>query len=145
MNFPKLVIASNGEQTAVLLDGIFIGSGIERLDFSTENEAGEMKSTIRIMDLDVRRASLEPNTEKFSEFLEKTAGTGETSKILERFKGVAYMKEDSTVNLSVKIDASEMDDVTRKAERLNALLEEASSIVNELASREINLSVNVKD
>lgn len=47
------------------------------------------------------------------------------------------------INLHVYIDTSEMNEVTRKAERLNVLLEEASSLMNELASKEIKLSVNI--
>lgn len=68
MKFPKLVIASDGYCTGVLLDGVFIGQGIERLDFSTQNKNGEMASTIRILDLDVKAASLASDTEKFYKF-----------------------------------------------------------------------------
>lgn len=74
MNFPKLVIASDGEHTGVLLDGIFIGQGIERLEFSTQNKNGEMKSTIRIMDLNVGSAQIKPDSDRFAEFLEKLSG-----------------------------------------------------------------------
>lgn len=73
MEFPKLVIASDGIRTGVLLDGIFIGQGIERLDFSTQNKMGEMKSTVHIMDLDVNTAKLETDGDRFTEFLEKLA------------------------------------------------------------------------
>lgn len=69
--FPKLVIASDGDCTGVLLDGVFIGQGIERLDFSTENKDGEMRSTIRIMDLDLRYVSMERDAEKFRDFMER--------------------------------------------------------------------------
>lgn len=55
------------------------------------------------------------------------------------------MKENSTVNLTAKIDTSELDAVTKKAERLNSLLREASSLLDELASREIKLSVEVEN
>lgn len=82
MKFPKFVIASDGYRTGLLLDGVFFGKGIERIDFSTENKDGKMKSTIRIMDLDVNSSSLECGSEKFSEFLE---GIAETEKILEGF------------------------------------------------------------
>ncbi len=71
MNFPKLVIASDGIRTGVLLDGVFIGQGIERLEFSTQNKDGELKSTIRFMDLSVGTAKLDPDSSRFAEFLEK--------------------------------------------------------------------------
>lgn len=82
MNFPKFVLASDGRYTGVLLDGVFIGQGIQRLDFSAEDKNGEMKSTIRIMDLDVGVVSLERGEEKFSEFLD---GMAKEPKILEGF------------------------------------------------------------
>lgn len=44
----------------------------------------------------------------------------------------------------VVIDTSEIDSVTKKAERLNELLMEARSLENELASREITLTVKVE-
>lgn len=70
MNFSKFVLASDGQHAGVLLDGVFIGQGIQRLDFSAEEKNGKMRSTIRIMDLDVGTVSLERGDEKFSEFLE---------------------------------------------------------------------------
>ncbi len=54
--------------------------------------------------------------------------------------------DENKVTLHVDIDMSEMDEVTRKAERLNELLERASSIVDELAAKgSITLSVDVGD
>lgn len=54
--------------------------------------------------------------------------------------------DENKVTLHVDIDMSEMDEVTRKAERLNELLERASSIVDELAAKgSITLSVDVED
>lgn len=82
MNFSKFVLASDGQHAGVLLDGVFIGQGIQRLDFSAEEKNGKMRSTIRIMDLDVGTVSLERGEEKFSEFLE---GMTKKSKILEGF------------------------------------------------------------
>ena len=73
MKLPKLIIASDGQHTAALLDGVFIGQGIERLDFSSETKDRKMKSTIRIMDLDVGSVSLERGTEHFSKALEAMA------------------------------------------------------------------------
>ncbi len=74
MKFPKLVIASNGRATGVLLDGVFIGEGIRRLDFSTQGkDGGLLRNTIRIMDLDVRTVSLSKDAEEFTKFLENLA------------------------------------------------------------------------
>ena len=77
MEFPKLVIASDGYCTGALLDGVFISQGIGRLDFSTQDENGEAKSSIRILDLDVKRAKLiagEKAKNEFAEFMESLAG-----------------------------------------------------------------------
>lgn len=55
------------------------------------------------------------------------------------------MNGDNTVSLKLKIDTSEIAKATQKAERLNELLKEASSIVGELASMgEIVLPVDIK-
>lgn len=56
----------------------------------------------------------------------------------------AETPEENEITLPVHIDTSKMDRTTGKAERLNALLKEASSLVNELASKEIKLSVEVE-
>lgn len=73
MAYPKVVIASDGQHTGVLLDGVFIGQGISRLDFSTHNKDGERKSSIRFMDIDVKNASLQTDERKFLEFCEGIA------------------------------------------------------------------------
>lgn len=52
--------------------------------------------------------------------------------------------ESNTIHLKAKIDTSELEQVTQKVEILNDLLEKASSIIAELASKEINLSVSVE-
>lgn len=49
MEFPKFVLVSDGYHTGLLLDGIFFGKGIKRLDFSTENKDGNSESTIRVL------------------------------------------------------------------------------------------------
>lgn len=76
MDFPKLVIASDGHSTGALLDGVFIGKGIERLEFSSENKDGKPTSTLRLLDLDVGLASLEIESEThgFSKLMEGMAG-----------------------------------------------------------------------
>lgn len=86
MNFPKFVMASDGTYTGLLLDGVFIGQGVQRLDFSVEVKDGEPKSTIRLLDLDVRSASLERGEEKFAEFLERLAGGKQDDELLKEFK-----------------------------------------------------------
>ena len=73
MAYPTVVIASDGQHTSVLLDGVFIGQGISRLDFSTHNKDGEKKSSIRFMEIDVKTASLQRDERKFSEFCERIA------------------------------------------------------------------------
>lgn len=80
MEFPKLVIATDGRRTAALLDGIFIGKGIMRLDFSSENEDGDMKSTIRILDLDVDSVELSTDPARFVEFMERLAEAQEQAR-----------------------------------------------------------------
>jgi len=54
MNTPRLLIASDGEKTAVLIDGVIIGQGIERLDFTTEPEP-----TISVMNLSVKHVKID--------------------------------------------------------------------------------------
>lgn len=71
MNFPKFVMASDGTSTGVLLDGVFIWSGVERLDFSTEYKDGSRKSTIRLMDLSVESVSMKNGEKEFLEFLDR--------------------------------------------------------------------------
>lgn len=73
MNFPKLVIASDGRCTAALLDGVCFGKGIHRLDFSTENSNGEMKGTIRIMELSLDSVHLSRDTAEFQRLMEGMA------------------------------------------------------------------------
>lgn len=48
MEMPKLVIATNGKSTMALLDGVVIGPGIRRLEFSADGNNGA-KSTIRLL------------------------------------------------------------------------------------------------
>lgn len=69
MSFPKLIIATDGNCTKALLDGIAIGSGIRRLDFSTEDSSGERRSVLRVLDLDIERAKLSANSQEFMDWL----------------------------------------------------------------------------
>lgn len=54
MQYPKLVILSDGDDTAVLFDGVCIGAGLEQLDFTTEP-----KPTISLLKLNVKTARLQ--------------------------------------------------------------------------------------
>lgn len=66
MKYPKLVIASDGNYTGILLDGVFIGQGVKHMEFVADSEEG---GTIRIMDLDVKNVSLQQGTERFDGFM----------------------------------------------------------------------------
>lgn len=90
MKFPKLVIASNGHHTAALIDGVFIGKGIERLDFSSETKDGEMESTIRVMDLNVEHVKMlaAKDFDRFMEAMSREtptapAATGAVEEVME--------------------------------------------------------------
>ncbi len=69
MSVPKLIIASDGDRTAAVIDGILIGQGIERLDFSTENKNGDKEGTLRILDLNVGRAKLSTDLSPFMKWV----------------------------------------------------------------------------
>lgn len=69
MSVPKLIIASDGDHTAAVLDGILIGQGIERLDFSTENKNGDKEGTLRILDLNVGRVKLSTDLSPFMKWV----------------------------------------------------------------------------
>lgn len=68
MNYPKFVIASDGYSTGVLLDGVFIGKGVERIEFVADGKSKEAK--IRVLELDVKKATLEKDESKFAEFMD---------------------------------------------------------------------------
>ena len=69
MSVPKLIIASDGDHTAAVLDGILIGQGIERRDFSTENKNGDKEGTLRILDLNVGRVKLSTDLSPFMKWV----------------------------------------------------------------------------
>lgn len=52
--------------------------------------------------------------------------------------------ETPDIKLTAHVDQTEVDQALGKVEHLNELLKEARSLVGELASMEINLSVNVE-
>ena len=53
--------------------------------------------------------------------------------------------EDNIVNIDAKINYVNLDETIKKAELLNRLLREANALVNELASAEIKLSVDIEN
>lgn len=48
------------------------------------------------------------------------------------------------LELTTKVDVEEIDAAIRKVEQLTDMLEKANSLVCELASREVNLKLNVE-
>ena len=70
MEYPKLVIVSDGQRTAALLDGIFIGRGVERLELSTEDKEGRSNVTIRLLEINVAAF----HAEKSPDALERMMG-----------------------------------------------------------------------
>ena len=48
------------------------------------------------------------------------------------------------MNQMVSVNSSELDEAIVKAERLNKLLEEANSLVKELASHEVKVIVSIE-
>ncbi len=74
--------------------------------------------------------------------------TSDRVDVLESLAGIPFpfMEDESnTIHLKASVDTSELDRVMDKAKELNSLLENASSLVKELASVEINLSVKVEN
>lgn len=53
MKYSKLMIASDGERTGVLLDGKLYGSGIERVTFDSSPIDGFPKPQISLQNIDV--------------------------------------------------------------------------------------------
>lgn len=48
-------------------------------------------------------------------------------------------------SVEVFIDMSEIDEAIRKTERLNQLLKEANSLVNELASKRVTVTASIAE
>jgi len=69
MSTPKLIIATDGNHTAALLGDVVIGQGIQRLDFTTEGDGGEMRSTLRILDLDIKTVEISTNKRRFMDWV----------------------------------------------------------------------------
>lgn len=65
MKSSKCMIATDGNHTIAYLDGVCIGSGIERLEFLADATG----SKIRLMDVDIGNAELTQGTEQFEAFL----------------------------------------------------------------------------
>lgn len=92
MEFPKLVIASDGHCTGALIDGISIGKGIKRLEFSADGEGGQAKGTIRVLELDVAQASLEVESETHS-FENLMAGMTGIKKVMSAWSDTDMAKQ----------------------------------------------------
>lgn len=58
MDYPKMLIASDGSSTLVVLDDVLIGKGINKLEFSTEDINGAQHATIKMIDVDVESVEL---------------------------------------------------------------------------------------
>ena len=65
MSYPKLVIVSSGEKTAILLDGKMMSEGIENVEFLAEGAT----TTLNITGIDVERFSF-GGPEDFKSFCE---------------------------------------------------------------------------
>lgn len=77
MSYPKLVIASDGRDTGILLDGVFFGQGIHRLEFVADGA----ESRVRLFDIDLNVFSRCGSEVEFSDFMENTVTL---SKLTER-------------------------------------------------------------
>lgn len=53
-------------------------------------------------------------------------------------------KNNATLYLNVEADTSEIDEATKKAERLHHLIKEANSLADELSRKKIKTNVSVK-
>lgn len=65
---PKLVIATLGNKTNVFLEGKQIGKGVRGLVYSAQDEDGNLKPTLKLLEVDVNEFSLE-NGKNLEEFL----------------------------------------------------------------------------
>lgn len=65
---PKLVIATLGNATNVFLEGKQIGKGVRGLVYSAQDEDGNLKPTLKLLEVDVNEFSLE-NGKNLEEFL----------------------------------------------------------------------------
>lgn len=74
MENPKMIILSDGFSTQVVVDDVLIGKGIGRLEFSTKDETGEQRATIKIIELNL-------------ESVEMRKAAGLTEKILHNISG----------------------------------------------------------
>lgn len=59
----KTAIISDGNRTALFLDGVLIGKGIQKLEFSTEDRNGKGSATVRLLEINVRLAEVLTGTE----------------------------------------------------------------------------------
>lgn len=55
VNQPQIAVISSGRNTVLYANGYLYGSGIERLEFSTEDKNGKMSTTIRLLEVDASK------------------------------------------------------------------------------------------
>ena len=73
---PKLVIATLGHTTNVFLEGKQIGDGVEGLVYSAKDSDGNLNPTLKLLEVDVNRFSLEHGA-SLEDFLKKIGETRE--------------------------------------------------------------------
>lgn len=67
--YPKLMIISNGKQTAALLDGAFLGKQIPKMEFVADGD----DVRLRLVDIDVDSFRMEHGVDAFEEAVREFA------------------------------------------------------------------------
>lgn len=67
MKKPKLVIASDGRNTALALDGVVLGRGIERMEFVA---GGDTLPAIRLLEINIAASNVMVGPDSLDEMLE---------------------------------------------------------------------------
>ena len=85
--------------------------------------------------------------------MNKCPNCGETSRIRDKDKfchkcgcelktgKMLDEKFDNQINVTAKVDMTDIDNTISKLEKLNELLKEANSLLNELTSQNLNISI----
>lgn len=68
---PKFAIATIENSTYVFLDGKCISGGVTDLIYSAKNEQGNLKPTLKLLEVDINEFSFEDGI-SLEEFLDKT-------------------------------------------------------------------------
>ena len=68
---PKLMIATVGKYTRVFLDGKDISQGVTDIVYSARNKEGELKPTLRLLEVDANKFSIggEKDFDEWYEFV----------------------------------------------------------------------------